>query len=167
MTPMRTVRCAAAAAAVVAFAACSKDSTGPADPLVGAWHVTVQNLIYNGAVPPDTGTITPAPFTMTVGKSGQAYSITFPALTWNVTISGIASHIPIPPSDSVAYTATGAGDTLRVVVPWTVGGNTCQLQISGSVLATTAQGRLDVVGGTCGTLGGPEAATGSWTATKQ
>ena len=167
MTPMRTVRCAAAAVAVAVFASACKDSTGPGDPLVGSWSVTVKNLIYNGAVPPDTGTITPAPFTLKLGKSGSGYTATFPALMWNVRIQGIPVNAPIPPSDSVQYSTSSSGDTLQVNIPESSAGTGCAVTISGVFVAAGAQGSIHLAGGTCGTLGGPEAATGSWTATKQ
>ncbi len=170
MTPMRTVRCAAAAVAVVAIASsCSKSSTGPADPIAGSWSVTIQNLIYNGDVPPDTGTVTPKPFTLTLVKGGlgqQPYLATWPVLNWAVAFSGVPTNVTIPASTN-GYTIAASGDSLTVNVPFAAAGSGCEVVVRGAFQGNSVTGAIDVVGGTCGMLGGAETAQGSWTATKQ
>lgn len=59
------------------FSACSKSSTGPNDPVLGAWHVT--------AVAMDSGTFAPLTFTLTMRASGRGYAATLPSMTYNTT----------------------------------------------------------------------------------
>ena len=168
MIPKRTARCLGAAAVVaLAVAACSKDSTGPGDTFAGSWNVTIQRRVYNGDSPPDTGTVTPAPFTLTIAKSGQAYTASWPVLTWNVTVQSYgAVQEAFPGSATAAGTVTTSGDTLAIQIPQSSVGSNCVVEILGTFTGNTATGGVHIVGGSCGTLGGPEAATGSWTATK-
>lgn len=166
MTPVRAVRLAALALVAMAVG-CSKDSTGPSDLFAGSWSVTVQRLIFNGDVPPDTGTVTPAPFTLTISKSGSTYTATWPALAWNVTINNVQGPFAIPGSASVSATVAVSGDTLAVHIPYALAGTGCEAVFGGTFQGSGAAGTMEVAGGTCGTLGGPEVATGAWTATRQ
>ncbi len=159
-----------AAGAAALITAC-KSSTGPSDPFAGSWSVSVANLIYNGDTPPDTGTVSPKPFTLSLVKGGAGqppYLMTWPLLTWNVTTqqSG-AVQMPIPASSATSGIVTVSGDTLLLRIPDSAMGSGCEVDLQGEFTGRTAQGIVAVVGGTCGALGGPEAAGGSWTATKQ
>ncbi len=171
MTPMRTVRCVGAAAVVALAVACSKSSTAPSDPFAGNWSVAFPKFIYNGDTPPDTGTITPDPFTLTLTKGGvgqAAYMATWPLLTWSVTVQIYgALQVQIPASSAAAGTITVSGDTLTVHIPESSIGSGCEVDVQGVFTGSSAHGVVAIVGGNCGTLGGAEAASGSWTATKQ
>ncbi len=166
MTPVRTARCLAAVVAVGMAIGCSKSSTGPSDPFVGNWSVTIPRLIYNGN-PVDTGTVTPSPFTLTISGTAPNYTAAWPTLNWNVTIANTQGPFPLPGSNTVIATVIASGDSLSVRIPWALGGSGCLFAITGAVQGRNGSGVIDVGGGVCGTLGGAEAATGSWTATKQ
>jgi hypothetical protein len=155
------------AAATVALAiGCSKSATGPSDPFVGNWSVTIPRLIYNGS-PVDTGTVTPSPFTLTISGTAPNYTAAWPQLDWNATVNGTPGPFPLPGSNTVIATLVASGDSLSVRIPWALGGTGCLFAITGVYSGRNASGVIDVGGGVCGTLGGSEAATGSWTATKQ
>jgi hypothetical protein len=145
-------------------AGCSKSSTGPSDPFAGAWSVSVGSLIYNFS-PPDTGTVTPSPFTLTITKGAQGgYTATWPALTWTLKVAG--TYV-IPSSSTANYTLAVSGDTLVIHVPpptWL--DQTCELRFTGVFTGRNAQGSVNMVNGNCGTVGN-DGADGSWTATKQ
>ena len=155
-----------AAGAAALITAC-KSSTGPSDPFVGSWSVTVANLIYNGDVPPDTGSVSPKPFTLTITKNGQGYDASWPALTWNVTVQGLgAVAAPIPASSTTPGSVTVSSDSLVVHIAESFVGTACELDVIGAYQGSSAQGSIVIQGGNCGT-GGPVAARGSWSATKQ
>ncbi len=166
MKARRLVATAGAVALIGLAVACSKDSTGPTDPFAGAWSVTVALLTYN-TVPVDTGTVTPAPFTLTLTKGGtgqQPYLATWPVLTWALKTNGTAL---IPSSSQTGQTLTVSGDTLVITLPppsWL--DQTCQIRIAGTFNGQAAHGSVNIVGGNCGTLGA-DTGDGSWTATKQ
>lgn len=164
MTPARTVRCLAAVAAIGLAIGCSKSSTGPSDPFAGAWSVTVPIMVYNSP-PPDTGTVTPAPFTLTLTKGAQGgYTATWPTLTWTLKATGT---FVIPSSSTANYTVAVSGDTLVIHVPppaWL--DQTCELRLTGVYSGRNAQGSVNIIGGDCGTVGA-DGADGPWTATKQ
>ena len=158
-----------AAAAVAAVIGCSKSSTGPSDPFAGDWSVTIARLIYTYSGSSDTGTVTPAPFTLTLAKgaAGQApYVASWPALTWAVKYNGVNTTLTIPSSSQTDQTVTVSGDSLNVSLPgpaWI--GQTCEVLLTGAFSGSTAQGGLYVVGGGCGTPGNPWA-SGTWSATR-
>jgi len=166
MTTVRYVRWLAAIAAVALAIGCSKDSTGPSDPFVGSWNVTLPRLVCFCEQPPDTGTISPVPFTLTIAKSGYSYSATFPALTLDLTAFRIRSQIPTPASDSVQLTISLSGDTLTVRAPYGIWGQGCNLAIIGAFQGGSAQGKVDILDGSCGSASAPWV-SGPWTATKQ
>ncbi len=155
-----------AAGAAALITAC-KSSTGPSDPFAGSWSVSVANLIYNGDTPPDTGTVSPKPFTLTITKNGQSYSASWPGLVWSVTVQGIgAVQAPIPASSTTPGTVTFSGDSLVVHIPESYVGTSCELDVRGAYQGSGAQGLVTIEGGNCGS-GLSVAAIGSWTATKQ
>ena len=141
-------------------------STGPSDSFVGAWRVTAPWMVLNSS-PPDTGTLVPASFTLTITKSGQTYAAASATLTWAFTWNGTAYQYLFPASDSVAgSTVTVSGDTLVLRIPVPVVGTGCELSITGAYQGRNARGLLDLFGGDCGTVDAPPA-TAAWTATKQ
>ncbi len=169
MSTMRPVRCAAAALAVVLAAACSKDSTGPSDPIAGSWSVTVKRLVFPNASPPDTAPVTPSPFTLTLVKGGNGqppYLATWPALNVAATFGIVLVNMTIPASTN-GYTIAASGDSLTVHIPFTAAGTGCEVLLRGAFVGSSVLGTIDVVNGVCGSLGGTETATGSWTATRQ
>ncbi len=169
MSTMRTARCAAAAIAVALAAACSKSSTGPSDPIAGTWSATIGRMVFNATNPPDTGTVTPAPFTLTLVKGGNGqppYLATWPALNLAVTFGSVPVNMPIPASTN-GYTIAASGDSLTVHIPFTAAGTGCEVVLRGAFVGNSVLGAADVVSGVCGTLGGTETATGLWTATRQ
>jgi hypothetical protein len=168
MNRMRTVRCLGAAVTALAVAAsCSKNTTAPGDPFAGSWTVSFGQVIYNN-VPPDTGTISPNPFTLTLAKGGTGQAIylaTWPSLTWALTTNG--TYV-IPSSTQTLQTVTVSGNnTLMISIPgpaWL--DSTCQIQVTGAYNGKSAQGSIHMVGGICGPSGN-DLADGTWTATKQ
>jgi hypothetical protein len=167
MTAVRTVRSLAAIAVISLAVGCSKSSTGPSDPFAGSWRVTVNNLIYNGDIPPDTGTVSPSPFTLGIASSGRSYTATWPSLTWAVTVSGQSGTVAFPASASVTDSISVAGDSLTIFIPVTTLLSGCEVIIAGAYQGSGAQGRVYLAGGQCGSVAGGHLGDGSWTATKQ
>ncbi len=140
-----------AAAAVALAIGCSKSSTGPSDPFVGSWVVTWGTLQANTA-------LTPAPFTITIAKSGTAYTASYPNLTWAYTNGGGPIDTWSAASDSASFLIRG--DSLYLIAR-DVNSPGCYLSVKGPISGNAAQG---IVG-----AGGVLCVSGSWTwsATKQ
>lgn len=68
---------------VMALLSCSKSSTGPQDPVVGVWNVSVTTM--------NTGTFAPNSFTLTFAASGAGYSSAMPSMTYDATVFDSAS----------------------------------------------------------------------------
>lgn len=75
MTRSRAVAVLAVLTALTALGACSS-STGPSDAVQGTWHATVTGM---------TNAFTPTSFTLTVGKTGSAYTSPLPAMSYDGT----------------------------------------------------------------------------------
>ncbi len=147
MIPMRTVRCAAAAAVVLA-AACSKNSTGPSDPFVGTWKITW------AGVPAHTA-LTPSPWSLTISKTDTVYSVSYANETWTDSIAG--------PIDTWGN-GTGAIFVIRndSLLMGAKDANTgCLLVVEGPFSGKTASGKSGNFGTLC------QSAVWTWTATKQ
>ncbi len=153
MSLARKLGCLAASAVVALAIGCSKNSTGPSDPYVGSWTVSITNLIQ--FAPADTGNV--APFTLTVAKSGQTYTASFPTMTWSP-----GAQIQFPASSAGQSSTQWFADTLVVQDNATAVGPACLFYFS---VAFT--GASNVAGYAWIACNGMETALGQLTATKQ
>jgi hypothetical protein len=132
---------------------CSKSSTGPGDPLVGAWNVTLSTIVY------DSTYFTPAPVTLTITKNPSgAYAATYGDLVYHYP-GGSVIDTYTQTNDSSSFTAAGDSILLKVGAP--IG--QCVMTLQGTFTGSTGAGRFWVRYG-CGPGG---ADTASWTATRQ
>ncbi len=159
MKAHRYVVAACAVAVIGLTMACSKSSTGPSDPMVGTWSVTVKYLYQ--AIVADTGSVSPRPFTLTVAKSGTTYTATYPALAFDFVAGGIPVEDAFDSSVAGQGTLAISGDSIRISTP-ALNLAQCSLSILGAAAGGTAQGSVVVDG-----MGCPGNAHGVWTATKQ
>ena len=154
MSPARKLGCVAASAAVALAIGCSsKSATGPTDPFVGSWTVSITNLIQ--FAPADTGNV--APFTLTVAKSGQTYTASFPTLTWSA-----GAQFQFPASSVGQSTITFLADTLVVQDDAAQVGPGCLFYFSAAFT-----GARNIAGYAWMACNGNETAVGQLTATKQ
>lgn len=126
------------AAAAVAFAACSKDSTGPGASLVGTWHVAISGSTY---------LVRPATFDVEIQHQNNAYVGTLP------TIWVIFSASDSLPFDSLSSLVVKNDSLLGAEYMRSV---TCSIQLLTSLnsVKDTARGSLYYVdGGTSGCVG--------------
>ncbi len=155
---MRLPVIALAAAAATLAIGCSKSSTGPSDPLVGSWRITVPYLYQ--VIVSDTGSIAPSPFTLTIAKTGTTYTATYPTLSFAFSSGGIPVLEVFDSSAAGLGQFTVAGDSLGITAPSLNSGG-CGLTIAGAVSGSSA------AGGVTETCGGNTTARGPWSATKQ
>ncbi len=153
MSPARKLGCLAASAVVALAIGCSKNSTGPSDPYVGSWTVSITNLIQ--FAPADTGNV--APFTLTVAKSGQTYTASFPTMTWSP-----GAQIQFPASSAGLSSTQWFADTLVVQDNAAAVGQGCLFYFS-----VAFSGAPNVAGYAWIACNGSETALGQLTATKQ
>ncbi len=147
-----------AAAAVALAIGCSKSSTGPSDPLVGSWRVTVPYLYQ--VVVGDTGSISPSPFTLTIAKTGANYTATYPTLDFAFTNTTIPILETFDSSAAGLGQFTVTGDNLSISAP-SSSSQGCALSIVGTVAGSSG------AGGVTENCSGTVTATGTWSATKQ
>ncbi len=153
MTRTRKIGCVAASAAVALAIGCSKNSTGPTDPYVGSWTVSIQNLVQFS--PSDSGSV--APFTLTMAKNGQTYTASFPTLTWSP-----GAQIQFPASSAGLSTTQWFADTLVVQDNGTAVGPGCLFYFSVAFTGAPSLGGYAWIA-----CNGNETALGQLTATKQ
>jgi hypothetical protein len=153
MNPVRTLGCVAASAAVALAIGCSKSPTGPTDPFVGSWTVSITNLIQ--FQPADTGNV--APFTLTIAKNGQTYTASFPTMTW-----AAGAQLQFPASSAGQSSIQFLADTLVIQDDATAIGPGCLFYYSAAFTgARSVQGYAWIA------CNGNETALGQLTATKQ
>ncbi len=141
-----------AAGAALLISAC-KSSTGPSDPFVGSWTVSITNLIQFS--PADTGNV--APFTLSVAKNGQTYTASFPTMTWSP-----GAQIQFPASSAGQSSTQWFADTLVVQDNATAVGQGCVFYFSVAFTGASSLGGYAWIA-----CGGNETAFGQLTATKQ
>ena len=149
---MRSILLIAAAVAVAGCSSSTSTSTGPSDPIVGNWRVSLPAFA-------DSSYFAPSPFTLSIAKgAGGGYTATYPSLVYHETPSVVIDTYTAG-RDSSTFSASGTAFTLRVGAPVAL----CVLTIQGTTAGSTAAGTFGVRFG----CGPSPADNGAWTAVKQ